>query len=61
VDEAIYLSDRVVVMASYPGRIIDEVGIDLPPPRDRASVGFAEHKRRILAAMGEYKRERHAA
>jgi sulfonate transport system ATP-binding protein len=61
VDEAIYLSDRVVVMASNPGRIVDEVGVDLPSPRDRASVGFVEHKRRILSAMGEYERERHAA
>lgn len=31
--EAIALSDRVLVMSSRPGRIIDEIRIDLPRPR----------------------------
>lgn len=31
--EAIQLSDRVVVMASGPGRIIKEFGVDFPRPR----------------------------
>ena len=33
IDEAIYLSDRVVVMQARPGRIKEEVIIDLPRPR----------------------------
>jgi len=33
IDEAIYLSDRVVVMQARPGRIKEEVRIDLPRPR----------------------------
>jgi NitT/TauT family transport system ATP-binding protein len=33
IDEAIYLSDRVVVMQARPGRIKEEVAIDLPRPR----------------------------
>ena len=33
IDEAIYLSDRVVVMQARPGRIKEEVMIDLPRPR----------------------------
>src|SRR5438552_2498348 len=32
--EAVYLSTRVVVMAARPGRIVDEVAIDEPYPRD---------------------------
>jgi NitT/TauT family transport system ATP-binding protein len=33
IDESIYLSDRVVVMHSRPGRIKEEVVVDLPRPR----------------------------
>ncbi len=35
VEEAIYLSDEVHVMASRPGRIIDSLDIALPRPRPR--------------------------
>ena len=35
VNESAYLSDRVVVMASRPGRISGEIEVGLPRPRDR--------------------------
>lgn len=34
IPEAVFLSTRVVVMSPRPGRIIDQIDIDLPQPRD---------------------------
>jgi sulfonate transport system ATP-binding protein len=51
VDEAIVLADRVLVMRPRPGRLSDEIAIDLPRPRDRQSAAFDVAKRRVLAAL----------
>src|SRR5271156_5889944 len=51
VEEAIVLADRVMVMRPRPGRLFDEIGVDLPRPRDRQSAAFDFVKRRVLAAL----------
>ncbi len=38
VDEAVYLSDRVIVMTASPGRLKADIRIDLPRPRRREEV-----------------------
>jgi NitT/TauT family transport system ATP-binding protein len=48
VDEAVYLSDRIIVLSPRPGRVCKIVPIDLPRPRDRTSVEFATLRRDIL-------------
>jgi NitT/TauT family transport system ATP-binding protein len=52
--EAVYLAQRVVVMAARPGRVVDDVPIDEPYPRRagfRVSTRFAEHAARLQDAL----------
>src|ERR1700683_2278512 len=51
VDEAIVLADRVMVMRPRPGRIFEQIAVDLPRPRDRQSAAFDFVKRRVLATL----------
>ncbi len=51
IDEAILLSDRVVVMSAAPGRVLEEVAIDLPRPRSYTAAGFNEYRIRLTAHM----------
>jgi NitT/TauT family transport system ATP-binding protein len=36
IDEAVYMANRVVVMAARPGHIIEDIAVDLPRPRTGA-------------------------
>ena len=54
IQEAVFLSSRVVVMAAHPGRVLDAWPIDAPYPRDdafRLSSAFAEHAQRLSAKV----------
>jgi sulfonate transport system ATP-binding protein len=51
VDEAVVLADRVLVMRPRPGRLFDEIRINLARPRDRNSPLFDNFKRRVLTAL----------
>src|SRR5208337_5230069 len=42
IEEAVFMSDRILVMSSNPGRIAAEVRVDLPHPRDRLSDPFRD-------------------
>jgi ABC-type nitrate/sulfonate/bicarbonate transport system ATPase subunit len=48
IDEAIYMSDRILVMTPAPGRIDRDIGIELARPRDRTSESFLRLRSDIL-------------
>ncbi len=51
VDEAVVLADRIVVMRPRPGRLFEEIKVDLSRPRDRASTAFEAVKHQVLASL----------
>jgi NitT/TauT family transport system ATP-binding protein len=45
IDEAVYMADRIIVMGARPGRIVEEITVELPRPRSaavRATARFGE-------------------
>jgi ABC-type nitrate/sulfonate/bicarbonate transport system ATPase subunit len=64
VEEAIFLSDEIHVMASKPGRIVETLPIDLPRPRDRSVVTtprFMAMKKYCLDLLHHQEPQRSAA
>src|SRR5207244_4116239 len=51
IDEAIYMSDRIVIMTPRPGRIDRLIQIDLDRPRQRNSAEFLRLRGEILELM----------
>lgn len=51
VDEAIYMGTRVVVMAPRPGRVVENIKIDMEYPRNRNSKKFLQYRTHILEML----------
>jgi NitT/TauT family transport system ATP-binding protein len=65
INEAVYLSDRVVVMSARPGRMLANLTIELPRPRSlqiKHSPEFVKYEEEIWQLLeGEVRREMAAA
>jgi NitT/TauT family transport system ATP-binding protein len=53
IEEAIYLSDRIVVMTARPGRVKQIVMVPEARPRDMASVDMNQRQREVRAVLNE--------
>jgi ABC-type nitrate/sulfonate/bicarbonate transport system ATPase subunit len=51
IDEAIYMSDRILIMTQRPGRIDREIEITLERPRDRTGDSFLRLRSEILGHL----------
>ena len=51
IDEAIYMSDRIVIMTQRPGRIERTIPVTLARPRDRSSADFLQLRGEILELL----------
>ena len=48
IDEAVAMADRVLIMSANPGRIVGELKVDLPFPRNRASAEFSRQREALM-------------
>ena len=55
IGEAVYLSDKIIVMERNPGRIRDIVNVDLPRPRNRNAYEFMQVRKRVFDYFFETK------
>jgi NitT/TauT family transport system ATP-binding protein len=51
IEEAVLMCDRILLFSNNPGRIIREIGVDLPQPRNRLDPPFRELVEKIYVAM----------
>ena len=53
IEEAVELADRVIVMAATPGRIVADLTVELPRPRDKRTDAFNAMTDRIFSLIEE--------
>ena len=51
VEEIVELSDKVVVLSARPARVVGELELDLPRPRNKKSDGFSNYEDRIYSLL----------
>jgi NitT/TauT family transport system ATP-binding protein len=52
VEEALFMSNRVIVLTPRPAAIKADIHVDLPFPRHRGDPRLAELRRQVLGLLG---------
>jgi NitT/TauT family transport system ATP-binding protein len=60
IGEAVFLSDRILVLDGAPSQIVLEVSIDLPRPRSARSTQFQDYVGRLNTAVAGDRMREHA-
>ncbi|RVU39395.1 ABC transporter ATP-binding protein [Hwanghaeella grinnelliae] len=51
IEEAVLLGDRVIVMSAGPGRVVSDLAVSLPHPRDPTDASFNDIRRGLSEAL----------
>jgi NitT/TauT family transport system ATP-binding protein len=57
IEEAVLMCDRILVFSTNPGRIVTEIRVDLPQPRDRQDPAFRDVVERVYVEMTARRRD----
>jgi len=57
VDEAVFLSDEIIVLSNRPATVVTRVSVDCPRPRDRTSFECNQIRKRVLETLRELRRD----
>lgn len=58
IEEAVQMCDRVLIFSTNPGRVVTEIKIDIPRPRERTDPAFEDFVDRIYVEMTARRVER---
>ena len=61
IEEAVQMCDRALIFSTNPGRVVNEIKIDLPHPRERTDTRFEDTVDRIYVEMTARRIERQRA
>ncbi len=59
IEEAVFMADRIVVMDKQPGRVVTELTVNLPHPRQRKAPQFLDMVDRVYATLAGQTQPKH--